>query len=347
MTSGLRKDSSSNVSKWLFAGVLMIMIQILLGGITRLTQSGLSITEWNPITGILPPLNSAQWIQEFDKYKHTDQFRYINSNFSLSDFKFIYFWEWFHRLWARLMGLVFLIGFFYFLIQKQFRRDMIMPLIILFLLGILQGAIGWIMVKSGLVPEKLFVGHIQLATHFMAALLLLCYTLWFALSLSVNTSQITINKGLRNLTKTILAILFFQLIYGAFMAGLHAASAAPTWPQINGQWVPDLINNLSPWWKNLIYNKISIQFIHRGIAYILFTGVIAWYLKAGKINGTGLLKETRLIPLVIIILQVVLGITTVVTSPYGNNLLWYGVAHQLVAILFLDSMVFMLFIVRE
>jgi cytochrome c oxidase assembly protein subunit 15 len=245
------------------------------------------------------------------------------------------------------MGLVFLIGFFYFLIQKQFRRDMIMPLIILFLLGILQGAIGWIMVKSGLVPEKLFVGHIQLATHFMAALMLLCYTLWFALSLSVNTSQITINKGLRNLTKTILAILFFQLIYGAFMAGLHAASTAPTWPQINGQWVPDLINNLSPWWKNLIYNKISIQFIHRGIAYILFAGVIAWYLKAGKINGTGLLKETRLIPLVIIILQVVLGITTVVTSPYGNNLLWYGVAHQLVAILFLDSMVFMLFIVRE
>jgi cytochrome c oxidase assembly protein subunit 15 len=131
------------------------------------------------------------------------------------------------------------------------------------------------------------------------------------------------------------------------MAGLHAASTAPTWPQINGQWVPDLINNLSPWWKNLIYNKISIQFIHRGIAYILFAGVIAWYLKAGKINGTGLLKETRLIPLVIIILQVVLGITTVVTSPYGNNLLWYGVAHQLVAILFLDSMVFMLFIVRE
>jgi cytochrome c oxidase assembly protein subunit 15 len=347
MIGRLGKDSSGNVAKWLFSGVMMIMVQILLGGITRLTQSGLSITEWNPITGILPPLNSAQWIQEFDKYKHTDQFRYINSNFSLSDFKFIYFWEWFHRIWARLMGIVFLIGFFYFLIRKQFRRDMIMPLIILFLLGILQGAIGWIMVKSGLVPEKLFVGHIQLATHFMAALLLFCYTLWFALSLSVNTNQITINKGLRKMTVAILGILFFQLIYGAFMAGLHAASAAPTWPQINGQWVPDLINNLSPWWKNLVDNKITIQFIHRGIAYILFPGVIAWYLKARKINGTGLLKKTRLIPLVIIILQVVLGITTVVTSPYGNNLLWFGVAHQLVAILFLGSMIFMLFIIRK
>ena len=347
MTSGLWKDSLSNVSKWLFAGILMIMVQILLGGITRLTQSGLSITEWNPITGILPPLNSAQWIQEFDKYKHTDQFRYINSNFSLSDFKFIYFWEWFHRIWARLMGLVFLIGFFYFLIRKQFRSDMIMPLIILFLLGILQGAIGWIMVKSGLVPEKLFVGHIQLATHFMAALLLLCYTLWFALSLSINTSQTTIYKRLRNLTKAILAILFLQLIYGAFMAGMHAASAAPTWPRINGQWIPDLINNLSPWWENLIDNKITIQFIHRGIAYILLILVIAWYLKALKINGTELFKKTRLIPLVIIILQVVLGIATVVTSPYGNNLLWFGFAHQLVAILFLGSMVFMLFIIQE
>src|ERR1019366_6291830 len=123
----LHNKASNNVAIWLFAGVIMLIIQILLGGITRLTESGLSITEWKPITGILPPLNTAQWIAEFDKYKHTDQFRYMNSNFSLSNFKFIFFWEWFHRTWARLMGLVFLIGFFYFLIQKQFRRDMIMP----------------------------------------------------------------------------------------------------------------------------------------------------------------------------------------------------------------------------
>ena len=130
---------------------------------------------------------------EFDKYKHTDQFRYIHADFSLSDFKSIFFWEWLHRAWARLMGIVFLIGFFYFLIKKQFRADMIIPFIILFLLGMMQGLIGWIMVKSGLIPERLFVGHIQLATHFMAALLLLCYTLWFALSLSIpSTAELAV-----------------------------------------------------------------------------------------------------------------------------------------------------------
>ena len=172
MQNELKKNASNNVAKWLFAGVIMLMVQILLGGITRLTESGLSITEWKPVTGILPPLNTTQWMTEFDKYKHTDQFRYMNSNFSLSDFKFIFFWEWFHRTWARLMALVFLIGFFYFLIKRQFRKEMILPFIILFLLGIMQGLIGWIMVKSGLVPERMFVGHIELATHFMAALIL-------------------------------------------------------------------------------------------------------------------------------------------------------------------------------
>lgn len=347
MTVELKRTMPNNVAKWLFAGVIMLMIQILLGGITRLTESGLSITEWKPITGILPPLNTTQWMTEFDRYKHTDQFRYMNSNFSLSDFKFIFFWEWFHRTWARLMGLVFLVGFFYFLIKKQLTKEMIGSFIILFLLGIMQGIIGWIMVKSGLVPERMFVGHIELATHFMAALVLLCYTLWFALSLSVNRNQIVVNGSLQKTTFVILCILFVQLIYGAFMAGLHAATAAPTWPQINGQWIPGSIDSLSPGWKNLIDNKITIQFIHRGIAYILLISVLMWFIKAIKIKGTLLFNKARLIPLIFIIVQVLLGITTVITSPYGNNLVWFGVAHQLMAILFLMSIVFMLYIIRS
>nr|MDQ6890836.1 COX15/CtaA family protein [Bacteroidota bacterium] len=209
------KSNAKNVSLWLFAGVIMLMIQILLGGITRLTESGLSITEWKPITGMLPPMNVNEWMAEFNKYKHTDQFRFIHADFTLSDFKSIFFWEWLHRAWARLMGLVFLIGFFYFLITRQFRQNMIIPFIILFLLGVLQGAIGWIMVKSGLVPEQLFVGHIQLATHFMAALLLLCYTLWFALSLSIPKGMLTVNKSLSKFTFFIFIILVLQLVYGA------------------------------------------------------------------------------------------------------------------------------------
>lgn len=347
MQIAITKNDSKNVAKWLFAGVIMLMIQILLGGITRLTQSGLSITEWKPITGILPPLNASQWMDEFNKYKHTDQFRYMNSSFSLSDFKFIFFWEWFHRAWARLMGLVFLVGFFYFLIKKQFRKEMIIPFVILFLLGIMQGLIGWIMVKSGLVPERMFVGHIELATHFMAALLLLCYTLWFALSLSIRPDQIIINSSLKKFTVIIFGILLIQLIYGAFMAGLHAATAAPTWPQINGQWIPDSMNNLLPTWKNYVDNKITIQFIHRGIAYIILVSVLIWFFKAIKIKGTLLFNKTRVIPLVFIIVQVLLGITTVITSPYGNNLVWFGVAHQLVAILFLMTIIFMLYIIRS
>ena len=339
--------SNKNVAKWLYLGVIMLMIQILLGGITRLTESGLSITEWNPITGALPPLNNVQWQVEFDKYKGTDQFRYIHADFTLSDFKSIFFWEWLHRTWARLMGVVFLVGFFYFLIKKQLKPDMIIPFIILFLLGAIQGAIGWIMVKSGLVPEKLFVGHIQLATHFMAALLLLCYTFWFALSLSIPSNMRTINLRLRKITWAIFIVLFFQLIYGAFMAGLHAAAAAPTWPTINGQWLPDVMNRLSPGWKNILDNKITVQFIHRGLAYTLLILVIFWISKARKISGSILFNKTKLIPLVLVMLQVILGIFTVLFSPYGNSLIWFGVTHQLVAILFLMSVVFMLYILTS
>jgi cytochrome c oxidase assembly protein subunit 15 len=335
-----------NVAKWLYLGVIMLMIQILLGGITRLTESGLSITEWNPITGALPPLNPAQWQIEFDKYKGTDQFRYIHADFSLSDFKSIFFWEWFHRTWARLMGIVFLVGFFYFLIKKQLKPDMIIPFIILFLLGIIQGAIGWIMVKSWLVTEKLFVGHIQLATHFMAALLLLCYTFWFALSISIPSGMRAENPQLRKITWVIFIVLFFQLIYGAFMAGLHAAVAAPTWPTINGEWFPDVINRLSPKWKNFFDNKITVQFIHRTLAYILFILVIFWTTKTKRTSNRSLFNRTKFLPFLLILIQVILGVSTVVFSPYGNNLVWFGVAHQLVAMLFLMSIILMLYIIR-
>ena len=207
--------------------------------------------------------------------------------------------------------------------------------------------IGWVWVGAGAVPERMFVGHVQRATHFMAAVVFLGYTLWFALSLSVPASQVTKSNPLRKTTVIIFCILFFQLIYGAFMAGLHAATAAPTWPQINGQWFPAAINTLSPGWKNFIDNKITIQLIHRGIAYILLIAVFIWYFRAKKIRGSRLFTKTRLLPLVVIILQVVLGITTVITSPYGNNLVWFGVAHQLVAILFLMTIIFMLYIIRS
>ena len=341
------KSSARPVAIWLLIGVGMIIIQVLLGGITRLTESGLSITEWKPLTGALPPLNHEQWLAEFERYRHTDQFRYIHADFSLRDFKFIFFWEWLHRLWARLLGVVFLVGFFYFLIKKSFKKEMILPMIILFLLGALQGMIGWLMVKSGLVPEKMFVGHVELATHFIAALGLLCYTFWFALSLLILPGEFVINTGLKRFAIAVVCILVVQLIYGAFMSGLKAATAAPTWPDINGSLVPGEMNNLSPWWKNLFDNKIMVQFLHRTIAYLLTLSVVAWFIKARKIKHEGLFNNTKWLPVILILLQVVLGILTVITSPFGDSLVWFGLAHQFTGMLFLTCMIWILFLVRS
>ncbi|MBA3674235.1 MAG: COX15/CtaA family protein [Chitinophagaceae bacterium] len=347
MQYSLERTSSKPIAIWLLIGVAMIMIQVMLGGITRLTESGLSITEWKPITGMLPPLNTADWQTEFDKYKSTDQFRYIHADFTLSDFKFIFFWEWLHRFWARLLGVVFLAGFIYFLLKRKFKKQMIIPMVILFLLGALQGLVGWIMVKSGLVAEKMYVGHIELAAHFIAALVLLCYTLWFALSLLIPREKLIINPSLKKFTIIIVCILIVQLIYGAFMSGLKAATAAPTWPDINGMIVPDQINHLSPWWRNFLENKITIQFIHRGLAYLLTIMVFIWTMKARKFNSNQLLNKTTWMPLILILIQVALGILTVITAPYGNNLIWVGIAHQFTAMLFLMTMIWILFLIRR
>lgn len=335
------------ISIWLYIGVFMLVVQIMLGGVTRLTESGLSITEWNPITGVMPPANAIEWQQEFDKYKTTSQFQYIHADFTINDFKRIFFWEWLHRNWARLMGVVFIAGFVYFLIRRKFTSAMILPLVMLFILGAIQGAIGWIMVKSGLVPERMFVGHFQLAAHFMAALLLLCYTFWFALSLSISKSEWIMHRKLSNTVVFIMWVLFFQLIYGAFMAGLHAAVAAPTWPTINGQWIPAELNTMTPGWKNWFDNKITVQFIHRTLAYLLLALTLVFWIRSLKVHGNRLFRTIRHLPLFFVLLQVALGIGTVVLSPYGNNLVYFGVAHQTVAILFLLSILLVMFIVRK
>ncbi len=347
MQPRFERASSKPIAIWLLIGVGMIMIQVLLGGITRLTESGLSITEWKPITGALPPLNSSDWQAEFDKYKNTDQFRYIHADFTLSDFKYIFFWEWLHRFWARLLGIVFLIGFGYFLIKRKFKKEMIIPMIILFLLGALQGLVGWIMVKSGLSTEKIFVGHIELAAHLIAALVLLCYTFWFALSLLIPKEKTLVSSFLKNFSILIVCVLVIQLMYGAFMSGLKAATAAPTWPDINGMMIPEGINTLSPWWKNLVDNKITIHMIHRGLAYLLLVLVVVWTIKALKFTNNPLFNKTKWMPLLFILIQMILGILTVVTSPYGNNLIWFGLAHQFIAMLFLLIMIWTIFLVRK
>ena len=325
---------SRTIAIWLFTGVGMIMIQVLLGGITRLTGSGLSITEWKPILGALPPMNEADWQAAFEKYQQIGQFKHINFDFTLSDFKFIYFWEWFHRQWARLIGLVFLFPFLWFLWKRMIAREMVIPMIILFLLGGLQGGLGWIMVQSGLNEEDIRVSHIRLAIHFMAALILLAYTLWFAFKLTVPVEQRMYHPALKNGWLGVLVLLFFQLVYGAFMAGLHAGSFAPTWPDMNGQWIPEGMTGES-YGFFLTDNPFMVQFIHRGLGYLTAAVILYMFFRSARIEATARFMRARIWPLLLVLAQVVLGVLTVSYADVPSVLLWLGVAHQFTAMLLL------------
>jgi heme a synthase len=347
-------DSSRTkpVAIWLMIGVSMLIIQILLGGITRLTGSGLSITEWNVVTGALPPMNEQQWTEEFNKYKQTPQFSILNSDFTLQDFKFIFFWEWFHRFWARLIGVVFAIPFIIFLFQKRFKPEMIKPLIILFLLGALQGAVGWIMVASGLTGDAIYVKPTRLMLHFVLALGLLCYTFWFALQLLVPNEKRFISKPFRNFTWAITVILVFQLAFGALMAGHKAATFAPTWPDINGSFVPDKMFSSPGGLLNLIENRITIHFVHRMLAYLFFILVLIWTVKAFRVNGSNLFSKTKWLPLLLVIIQVILGVFSVLTSikivpNHWGIFEWMAQLHQLIAMFLLLSLVWMLYLVKS
>ena len=347
------KESSRTrvVAIWLMIGVGMLIIQILLGGVTRLTGSGLSITEWNVITGTLPPLNEQKWIEEFNKYKQTTQFLLLNSDFTLQDFKSIFFWEWFHRFWARLIGVVFAIPFIIFLFQKRFKDEMIKPLLILFLLGALQGAVGWIMVASGLTGDAVYVKPTRLMLHFVLALGLLCSTFWFSLQLMVPGEERIINRSLKKFTGTIIAVLVLQLAFGALMAGHKAATAAPTWPDINGAFIPPKM--FSPdGILNLIENRITIHFFHRSLAYILFLLIIIWTWKAIRISGSKLLLKTKWLPFLLVTLQVILGVLSVLTSlqivpNHWGVFEWLAQFHQLIAMFLLLSLVWMAYLIKS
>lgn len=314
MANELSQRSSKPIATWLLVGVGMIIIQVLLGGITRLTGSGLSITEWNVVTGTLPPMNEQQWLTEFDKYKQTPQFSLLNFDFTIKDFKFIFFWEWFHRFWARLIGVVFAVPFIIFLLQKRFKPSMVKPMLILFLLGALQGAIGWIMVASGLTGDAIYVKPTKLALHFIFALGLLCYTFWFALELLLPKEKLIVNTSIRKWSWWIIAVLGLQLIYGAFMAGHKAATAAPTWPDINGSIIPPNMMGHNEGLLNLVDNKVTIHFIHRGLAYLLLVLVIVLSVKLYKTAGSSLLRKTWWLPALLVTVQVVLGILSVIWS---------------------------------
>lgn len=320
----------------------MIIVEFIMGGVTRLTGSGLSITEWKPIMGAVPPLSEAEWNKAFDGYKQIAQYKYLNSHFTLQDFKFIFYWEWSHRLWARMLGVVFAIGFIYFFVKKYFEPWMVRPFIILFILGGVQGFVGWKMVQSGLNDTDLYVKHTWLATHFLSALTLMCYTLWFALKLLVPEERRVNSKGLFTGTLGMIVLLYVQLAYGAFMAGLHASKSAPTWPTINGDWVPGGMST-----RSFIGDPINVQFVHRGLAYLLLVGICAWFVYASRLSKKepgSLLGKFRWWPMIIVLVQVTLGVITVLSAPlivfakFGTYE-WLAELHQLVAMFLLMALV--------
>lgn len=333
-------------------GVAMLMIQVILGGITRLTGSGLSITEWNVITGIIPPLSEAKWVEEFNKYKQTPQYQLLNTDFTLGDFKFIFFWEWLHRFWARLIGVVFIVGFVYLVARRHLKKDMERPLLILFLLGAAQGAVGWIMVVSGLTGDAVYVKPTRLALHFVFALVLICYAYWFALQLKIPASQRTNAPAVRKWTWCLLVLLFFQLVFGALMAGHKAATAAPSWPDINGMAVPDSMFSENSILRDLVENTMTIHFFHRGLAYLLLLSSIYFTIKLYRVpRPSRSFRAVRLLPLVLIVIQAVLGVTALLASqsiiPNEWGVFeWVALLHQLVAMLFSLSLMTILYLTR-
>lgn len=351
MQASLESRSTRPVAIWLWVGLFMIIVQVLLGGITRLTGSGLSITEWNVVTGAFPPLSESAWLVEFDKYKATPQYQLLNFDFNLSEFKFIFFWEWFHRFWARLIGVVFLIPFLIFLYQRRFTKEMVKPMVILFLLGALQGAVGWIMVASGLTGDAIYVKPTRLALHFLFALGLFVYTFWFAMDLTIEKKQVIRDRKVSQWTIGLIGLLVIQLAFGALMAGHKAATAAPTWPDINGALIPEAMWRSGWGLMNILENKILIHFIHRGLAYLLFIGVIILTLNLYRLKlQSSIFKHLWWLPLFIVTLQVVLGIASVLLSLQivprtWGSFEWAAQLHQLVAMFLLMSLVGVRFLV--
>jgi cytochrome c oxidase assembly protein subunit 15 len=313
------------VGWWLLIMAALVVVQVVLGGITRLTDSGLSITEWKPLLGVIPPTTDAEWAEAFAKYQQIPQFQQLKSHLTPQEFRFIYFWEWFHRLWGRMLGVAFAVPALVFWRRGQLT-GLRTRLLLLFGLGGLQGLMGWVMVASGL-QDLVYVSHLRLAAHFMLAMLVLVALVWVGVEQLALEPAPVASKRLEGVTRALFAALALQLTIGALMAGLKAALFAPTWPTINGAWVPAFNGG---WWWN---DPLAVHLVHRTLAYLVALGVVAWWWAT-----RGVLSAARHVALGLVALQVLLGITVTVRAIYPGELLRYGVLHQLVGVLLLVSL---------
>ncbi|WP_237155190.1 COX15/CtaA family protein [Oryzibacter oryziterrae] len=316
---------------WLWIVAVMIIAMVLVGGATRLTQSGLSITEWKPIHGVIPPLNEAEWNEEFLKYQQIPEYREINKGMSLSDFQFIFWWEWSHRLLGRLIGFVFLVPFLAFVATKHIHRDNYRGIGVLFLLGGLQGAVGWWMVASGLV-DRTDVSQYRLATHLTLASFILVATVWTAEGYRACRSAYFEPRDVSRSARIVVAAILVQIFLGGLVAGLNAGLTYNTWPLMDGGLIPPDLLTQSPLWTNFFENVATVQFVHRLGAYVVLA-LTAYHLFVARHSVDPLVRRRAAILMGIVGFQALLGITTlllVVPLPLA-------LAHQLVAVLALTA----------
>lgn len=338
------------VRTWLLAGVVMVLFQILLGGITRLTGSGLSITRWEIVTGTLPPLSDSAWETAFSDYRFTPQYQKINQGMTLGEFKFIYFWEYFHRLWARSMGFVFLIPFVIFSIKGWIHRKLLQRLGIVILLALLAATFGWIMVASGL-KDRPWVNAYKLTIHLLlgtSLFVMLCYT-WIQ---ERGWTQITVPGNFIVAIRWLMGLTLVQLAFGGFMAGMKASMLYPSWPDFQGSWIPAILLDASHWNLDnfLLYDQSGfmpalVQFVHRNLAYLILL-IVCWF-------AFQWIRKYRQSPgwpawglVGIILVQILLGILTLIGS-IGKIPLLEGVLHQGVGIVLFAYQFYILLVISK
>ena len=327
-----RDEWRLGVSRWMKILFILVFLMVLVGGLTRLTDSGLSITEWNVIKGAIPPLSDIAWALEFDKYKNIPEYQLQNKGMSLGDFKVIYWWEWGHRQLGRFVGLVWLIGFVYLNLRKKIPNAWKFRMLFVGLLGGLQGAIGWWMVSSGLVGRMVDVASYRLATHLGLAFIILGTLFWFVMRVERTDIDLMQSRRRSNLqsirwTSLLLVLSFWQILLGALVAGIDAGRGYIDWPMMNGEFLPSESFDYNPLWTNFFENPALVQFNHRILGYVLMAlGIAAWF-KSRSIAHRKLRIGFKAI-LIMMVAQMVLGIVTVMYAAP-----WYiAIFHQIGAV---------------
>ena len=320
------------VRVWLGIIFGLVGLMIIIGGMTRLTDSGLSITEWAPLAGAMPPTSEAVWLEEFDKYKAIDEYQLQNKGMSLAEFKSIYWWEWGHRQLGRVIGLVWALGFVGFLVARKMPSGWTRRLLLLGAMGGLQGAIGWWMVSSGLKEGMTDVASYRLATHLGLAFVIFGFITWFMMQLSRREADLLQDRrmgdaGLTRLASWLVVLAFVQILIGALVAGIDAGRNYPDWPLMAGGFFPPDPFGLTPLWRNFFEDDGLVQFMHRMAGYVLFVfGVLVWA-RARK-SGNDRTRFAFHLMLAAMVLQIVLGIATVIYSAPWE----IAIVHQLGAV---------------